>query len=100
FAGPCLRCLFQCGILERFGWIAGDRVEAPGELTGGCVERCKETAHRIFGAADADDHFAFRDTRSHRAGVVLLRVPDPAFPNGFSGFRIESLEPTVDDGRD
>src|SRR5262249_26068511 len=69
-ARPCFGGRFQSDVLERFRWIAGNRIKAPQVLAGVCVESREKSAHRVLAATDANDHFALRDSRRHRDRVV------------------------------
>src|SRR5262249_13188899 len=60
----------------------------------------EESANRILGAADADDHFSFGNARRHCDGVVVLWIGDARFPYGFSSLGIETHESPVNDRSD
>src|SRR5207244_5025716 len=92
--------LFQRGIFEWFGRITGNRIEAPCELSAVGVVCGEKSAHRKLSPADADDDFAFRDSRRHGVRVVVLRKGDARSPHRLAGLGIQSFEPAVDHTRD
>ena len=44
--------------------------------------------------------FSFRNPGGHRDGIALLRISHTRFPHYFPGLGIESLKPSIYDGRD
>ncbi len=95
-AAPSLCGHLENRALEALRRIAGHGIEAPRELAGCRIVGRHVAAHAELGAAVADQHLAFDDTRRAGDRIGLAAVDGVDVPHGRAGRRIERNQPAVD----
>src|SRR5690606_32840112 len=87
---------FQHGVLEAELRVARDGIEAPIEFTAFGVIRGNVATYAHLGAAVADQHLAFHDTRRTRDGVGLAAVDGVHVPQLVAAGGVECHQASVE----
>src|SRR5208282_4045771 len=93
--GPSLRGLFELGIFERLGWIAGDGIKSPRLLAGIGVVGSKVAARRELGAAVSDEDLALDDAGRSGDAVVFIGIRGLNDPLGLSCIGVQGNQTAI-----